>query len=79
MGGGAQKQLYGSFTYIGAHQDFQKLEFLKPELLLKELRIHRREKNCEGPSIVIVLDRAMGWDSSIRSLTKARNHLWRVH
>ena len=37
FGGGAQKQLYGSFSYIGAHQDFQKPEFLKPELLLKEL------------------------------------------
>ena len=31
------EQLFGSFSDIGAHQDFQKSEFFMPELLLKEL------------------------------------------
>ena len=34
---GALEQLHGSYSAIGAHQDFQKPEFFMPELLLKEL------------------------------------------
>ena len=34
---GALEQLHGSFSDIGAHQDFQKSKFFMPELLLKEL------------------------------------------
>ena len=33
----ALEQLHGSFSDIGAHQGFQKPEFIMPELLLKEL------------------------------------------
>ena len=34
--GRALEQLHGSFSDIGAHQDFQNSEFFMPELLLKE-------------------------------------------
>ena len=34
---GALEQLHENFSDIGAHQDFQKLKFFMPELLLKEL------------------------------------------
>ena len=34
---GALEQLHGSFSDIGAHLEFQKTEFVMPELLLKEL------------------------------------------
>ena len=34
---GALEQLHGSFSDIGAYQDFQMQEFFMPELLLKEL------------------------------------------
>ena len=37
FGGGAMEQLHGSFNDIGAHLEFQKPEFVMPELLLKEL------------------------------------------
>ena len=40
LGGGALEQFHGSFSYIGAHQEFQKPEIVMPELLpvlLKEL------------------------------------------
>ena len=33
----ALEQLQGSFTDIGSHQEFQKPEFVMPELLLEEL------------------------------------------
>ena len=33
----ALEQLHGSFSDIGAHQDFQMPEFFMPKLLLKEL------------------------------------------
>ena len=41
----ALEQLHGSLSDIGAHQDFQKPEFIMPELLQKELSlfIHRRD------------------------------------
>ena len=35
----ALEQLHGSFSDIGAHLEFQKSEFVMPELLLKELWI----------------------------------------
>ena len=35
--GGALEQLYGILSDIGAHLEFQNLEFVLPELLLKEL------------------------------------------
>ena len=34
----ALEQLHGSFSDIGAHQKFQKLEFFMNDLSLKELR-----------------------------------------
>ena len=35
--GGALEELHESVRDIGSHQNFQKPEFFKPELLLKEL------------------------------------------
>ena len=35
--GGALEQLHGSFSDIGARQDFQKPKVFMPELFLKEL------------------------------------------
>ena len=37
FGGGTLEHLHGSFSDIGAHQDFQKPGIFMPELLLKEL------------------------------------------
>ena len=37
LGGGALEQLHGSFSDIGAHQDFQKPEFLLKELWFEDI------------------------------------------
>ena len=37
LGGGALEQLHGSVSDIGAHQEFQKLEFVISAIFLKEL------------------------------------------